>query len=57
LWSNTDSADRRLARRVLDGDLAWLEAGVVDGSEGTGPWIARWEPGPSDKENQARRYR
>ncbi len=57
LWHNTDAADRRLARRVLDGDVTWLEAGVVDVSEGTGPWIADWEPGPSRVENQARRYR
>jgi alkylation response protein AidB-like acyl-CoA dehydrogenase len=57
LWDNTDAADQRLARRVLDGDLTWLEAGVVDGSEGTGPWISAWQPGPSAKTNQARRYR
>jgi hypothetical protein len=31
--------------------------GVVDVSEGTGPWIATWEPGPSAKDNVARRYR
>jgi hypothetical protein len=57
LWDNTDAADRRLARRVLDGELTWLEAGVVDGSEGTGPWIAAWAPGPSQQANRARRYR
>ena len=42
LWDNTDATDRRLARRVLDGRYAWLEEGVVDPSEGTGPWIADW---------------
>ncbi|MGG5753961.1 acyl-CoA dehydrogenase family protein [Zafaria sp. Z1313] len=42
LWSNTDDADRRLARKVLAGDYAWLEDGVIDPSEGTGPWIAPW---------------
>jgi alkylation response protein AidB-like acyl-CoA dehydrogenase len=57
LWKNTDAVDRRLARRLLDGDYAWLEAGVVDQSEGTGPWIASWTPGESDKPTVARRYR
>jgi alkylation response protein AidB-like acyl-CoA dehydrogenase len=57
LWRNTDAGDGRLARRVLAGDLTWLEAGVVDGSEGTGPWVAAWEPGESRRENVHRRYR
>jgi alkylation response protein AidB-like acyl-CoA dehydrogenase len=55
LWDNTDDADYRLAGRVLDGRYTWLEAGVLDLSEGTGPWIAPWEPGPSRVENVARR--
>jgi alkylation response protein AidB-like acyl-CoA dehydrogenase len=57
LWSNTDDSDRRLARRVLDGAYVWLEDGIVDPSEGTGPWIAQWEPGESRAENVSRRYR
>jgi alkylation response protein AidB-like acyl-CoA dehydrogenase len=57
LWHNTDEADRRLAGRVLAGDVSWLEAGVLDLSEGTGPWIAEWSPGASDRDNVARRYR
>ncbi|HEX2175972.1 MAG TPA: acyl-CoA dehydrogenase family protein [Nocardioidaceae bacterium] len=57
LWDNTDDIDSRLARRVLAGDYTWLEEGVVDPSEGTGPWIARWETGPSKADNVARRYR
>jgi alkylation response protein AidB-like acyl-CoA dehydrogenase len=56
LWSNTDDSDRRLARRVLDGAFGWLEDGIVDQSEGTGPWIAQWQPGESTAENTARRY-
>jgi hypothetical protein len=36
---------------VLAGDVTWLEEGVLDPSEGTGPWIARWEPGPSTQES------
>jgi hypothetical protein len=54
LWDNTDDADCWLASRVLDGHYTWLEAGVLDFSEGTGPWIAPWEPGPSKVENVAR---
>ncbi|MEJ7630244.1 MAG: acyl-CoA dehydrogenase family protein [Nocardioidaceae bacterium] len=57
LWSNSDSEDRALSRTVLAGDVSWLEAGVIDASEGTGPWIATWEPGPSTRENVRRRYR
>ncbi len=57
LWSNTDEADRRLARQLLAGGYTWLEDGIVDPSEGTGPWIAPWSPGESKTENVARRYR
>jgi alkylation response protein AidB-like acyl-CoA dehydrogenase len=57
LWTNTDDSDRRIARRVLDGEFTWLEAGVLDQSEGTGPWIAAWTPGPSQFETVRRRYR
>ncbi|MDT4996844.1 MAG: hypothetical protein QOD45_912 [Pseudonocardiales bacterium] len=55
LWDNTDDTDRRLVGRVLDGGYTWLESGVLDLSEGTGPWIASWEPGPARGENVARR--
>ncbi|MPZ95142.1 MAG: acyl-CoA dehydrogenase, partial [Propionibacteriales bacterium] len=57
LWDNTDDVDQRLAGRVLSGELSWLEAGVVDPSEDTGPWIAEWTPGAAQTENVARRYR
>ena len=57
LWSNTDTEDRALAKSVLAGDIGWLEAGVIDFSEGTGPWIATWQPGPSTHENVHRSYR
>ncbi|WP_324653393.1 acyl-CoA dehydrogenase family protein [Georgenia sp. H159] len=40
LWTNTDASDEQLAREVLDGEHTWLEEGVLDLSEGTGPWIA-----------------
>jgi alkylation response protein AidB-like acyl-CoA dehydrogenase len=56
LWANTDEADSRVAAATLEGRYAWVEAGVLDQSEGTGPWIARWEPGTSRDENVARRY-
>lgn len=57
LWTNTDSVDRRLADKVLSGDYTWLEDGVIDQSEGTGPWIAAWEPGPSKADDVHRSYR
>ena len=57
LWHNTDDADTELAARVLDGTFGWVELGVLDVSEGTGPWIAAWEAGPSKVDSVARRYR
>jgi alkylation response protein AidB-like acyl-CoA dehydrogenase len=56
LWTNTDSTDTQLARDVLGGRYTWLEEGVLDQSEGTGPWIAHWEPGASTETNVARRF-
>ena len=55
LWTNTDTEDRRTATGVLEGRYEWLERGVPDPSEGTGPWIAHWESGPSSETNVARR--
>lgn len=57
LWHNTDDADKALADRVLGGEFTWLEDGVIDASEGTGPWIASWEPGESTHEDVHRKYR
>src|SRR5690606_3205167 len=54
LWNNTDDEDVRTARNVFDGRYRWLEEGVLDQSEGTGPWIADWQPGPSTEENLLR---
>ncbi|MFD4182762.1 acyl-CoA dehydrogenase family protein [Rhodococcus sp. NPDC058514] len=56
LWDNTDEVDHRLAGAILDGRYSWLEAGVLDQSEGTGPWISQWSPGASTEENVARRF-
>ena len=57
LWSNSDDADLRLAKGVLTGDYTWLEDGVIDQSEGTGPWIAPWSPGASESESVWRAVR
>ena len=54
LWHNTDAADERLAARVLDGRYTWLEEGILDPSEGTGPWITEEVPADAS-ENVARR--
>jgi alkylation response protein AidB-like acyl-CoA dehydrogenase len=56
LWTNTDSNDVALTRDVLKGHYTWLEDGILDQSEGTGPWIAHWEPGASTESNLARRF-
>ena len=56
LWANTDDTDKAIAASVLDGDHTWLEAGVLDQSEGTGPWISTWAPGPSEHKNVWRPY-
>ncbi|MBT2515359.1 acyl-CoA dehydrogenase family protein [Arthrobacter sp. ISL-30] len=57
LWRNTDDVDRSLSSKVLAGDYGWLEAGILDQSEGTGPWIADASPRASAKENLHRPYR
>jgi len=54
LWHNTDAADERLSERVLDGAYEWLEDGILDRSEGTGPWITEAVPADAS-ENVARR--
>ena len=56
LWANTDSSDVQLAHDVLAGRFTWMEEGIIDPSEGTGPWIAHWEPGASTETNLARRF-
>jgi alkylation response protein AidB-like acyl-CoA dehydrogenase len=56
LWTNTDSSDVQLTHDVLQGRYSWLEDGIVDQSEGTGPWIAHWEAGASTEANLARRF-
>jgi alkylation response protein AidB-like acyl-CoA dehydrogenase len=56
LWHNSDVEDVRLARRVLSGRYAWLEAGMIDPSL-PGPWVAAAEPGPSKLESVHRHIR
>ena len=43
LWRNTDRADSRLARRVVDGDFTWQEVGLIDETDDL-PWIASTAP-------------
>ncbi|WP_411374718.1 acyl-CoA dehydrogenase family protein [Arthrobacter sp. MPF02] len=57
LWRNTDDGDHDLTKKVLAGEYTWLEEGILDQSEGTGPWIADASPGPSKKESLHRKYR
>ncbi|MGN9809486.1 acyl-CoA dehydrogenase family protein [Micromonospora sp. BQ11] len=53
LSDNTDTADRTVARQVLDGRYRWLEEGVLDPSV-EGPWIADPQPGPPTGPNLRR---
>ncbi|NLE98018.1 MAG: acyl-CoA dehydrogenase, partial [Propionibacterium sp.] len=55
LWTNTDSSDVRLAREVLEGKYLWAEEGIVDPSEGTGPWVAPYEPGATTERDLHRK--
>ncbi|MBP2476752.1 alkylation response protein AidB-like acyl-CoA dehydrogenase [Crossiella equi] len=54
LWTNTDDTDSALARRVLAGEHAWVEEGVLDPSL-PGAWLADSAPGASAKEDVHRR--
>lgn len=44
LDARSDRSDAALAKAVLSGRLRWVEDGIVDQSEGTGPWIASGDP-------------
>ncbi len=57
LWNNSDPQDRKLSKKVLDGRYTWLEAGILDQSEGTGPWISTSATDGEPKENLHRKYR
>lgn len=57
LWRNSDGPDRKLSNRILKGNYTWLEDGILDPSEGTGPWITEPVSGPSNTENLHRKYR
>ena len=55
LWNNSDRSDVRLARGVLADRYVWLEDGIIDPAP-EGAWIADATPGPSTKDNLARRF-
>lgn len=50
LWRNTDALDSKLAKKILAGEFAWQEEGVLDPSI-PGPWIADATPGPAKTDN------
>src|SRR5690606_34129306 len=43
VWRNTDRVDAALARRVVEGDLRFLEEGVIPPPTDRA-WVAAWEP-------------
>ncbi len=54
LWRNTDDADRRTAKRLVNGDYAWLEEGVLVQDSDTS-LVSEWSPGPSQETDVSRR--
>jgi hypothetical protein len=54
LWRNTDDPDRRVAGRLVKGEYAWLEEGILPLPE-TGSWVTRWSPGRSTEKDLSRR--
>jgi alkylation response protein AidB-like acyl-CoA dehydrogenase len=55
LWDNTDAADRKLATALVDGRYTWLDEGIIDLTEGTGPWTAEETFRPSTVQTMHRR--
>ncbi len=47
LWNNTDAVDTKVSADLLAGKYTWLDEGIVDLTEGTGPWISDESFGPS----------
>jgi alkylation response protein AidB-like acyl-CoA dehydrogenase len=54
LWHNSDTSDRALARKVLEGRYTKLEEGIRHIAEDL-PWVAPWKLGPSTKPDVRRR--
>lgn len=54
LWTNTDTADRKLARGVGEGSFTYLESGVVPPTS-DGPWVPEYEHGAGELPD-VRRY-
>lgn len=55
LWSNTDAVDMKLAGKLTDGSFTWLDEGIIDLTEGTGPWISDESFGPTQVEDVHRK--
>ncbi|HEX5597110.1 MAG TPA: acyl-CoA dehydrogenase family protein [Micromonosporaceae bacterium] len=54
LWDNTDRADTKAAKRILQGRYAFLEEGIfIPPSEL--PWVVDWQPGPATVPDVRRR--
>ncbi|HEY3409478.1 MAG TPA: acyl-CoA dehydrogenase family protein [Propionicimonas sp.] len=54
LWHNSDTSDRRLARKVLEGRYTKLEEGIRHIPKDL-PWVAPWRLGPSTKPDVRRK--
>lgn len=55
LWTNTDAADRRIARQVGEGTYGFLEEGIILPPTYDQPWVAAYQPGPSSVADVRRR--
>ena len=56
LWSNTDDDDVDAREAGARRRVRVARGRRASTSEGTGPWIAPWQEGPSQAESVARRY-
>jgi len=54
LWKNTDARDMKASAGLLDGKYHWLDEGIIDLTEGTGPWISDEDFGPAQVEDVRR---
>ena len=56
LWSNNDAADVKASRKLVAGDYAFIEDGVIT-PDSDAPWVTTWKPEASTKPDVRRHLR